>query len=153
MSTIFVPMSLLPIPGNMLEEIIHWRIYEHLENINALTNAQWGFCPTHCTVKGTSKLIEKIQNKLNSKEQVGIWYTDLQKAFDLIDHKILLEKLAHYGMTHTIHEWLRSYLSNRQQRVLVNWLKSSLNTRTHGVPQGSCIVPLLFLIYINDITS
>lgn len=119
----FQPISLLPVPGKLLEKIIHARIYEYLERNNILTDSQWGFRPNRSTTLASAKLIENIYKYLNAKEHVGIIYIDLQKAFDLINHSILIAKLEGYGLTDPILSWLHNYLSNRQQRVLINGKK------------------------------
>ena len=81
----------------------------------------------------------------------GIVFMDLKKAFDTVDHDILLGKLSHYGIKNTEHKWFSSYLGNRRQCCRVNGITSNVENMTCGVPQGSCLCPLLFLLYINDL--
>lgn len=100
------PISLLPTPGKMLEKIVHSRIYTYLDENDLITDSQWGFRPNRSTTIATAKLVEKIFNLLNSKEHVGVLYIDLQKAFDLIDHSLLLNKLSNYGITQPILGWM-----------------------------------------------
>ena len=83
----------------------------------------------------------------------GVIFLDLKKAFDTVDHEILLRKLEYYGVESTAIEWFRSYLSNRQQVCYVDGVTSSLEYVTCGVPQGSILGPLLFLVYVNDIAK
>ena len=85
------------------------------------------------------------------REYVGVVFVDLKKAFDTVDHDILLQKLALYGIQHHELEWFKSYLSNRSQFTRVNGIDSEVENINIGVPQGSCLGPLLFLIYINDL--
>ena len=93
---------------------------------------------------------ENIRHALDSNKLVCRIFVDLQKAFDTVNNEILLQKLNYYGIRGTINNWFRSYLLNRKQIVSINGFESDTKILKHGVPQGSVLGPLLFLLYIND---
>ena len=95
-------------------------------------------------------IVERIQKQLDAGNYIAGVFVDLKKAFDTVDHNILLEKIDYYGIRAVTKDWFRSYLDNRKQYVTLNRTNSSVKTILTGVPQGSILGPLLFLIYIND---
>ena len=112
---------------------------------------QFGFRKQHSTQHALIAIIEKIRANLDNKTFSAAVFIDLEKAFDTVNHDILLSKLDHYGISQNANNWVRSYLSNREQNVSLNGVVSSNKKITCGVPQGSILGHLLFLLHINDL--
>ena len=147
------PISLLPLPCKLIEKIVHNRVYGYLQKDDVLTSKQGGFRPGHSTVDTLSRFTDELLRNVNVAIDTLAVFIDLRKAFDTVDHSILLAKLEHYGIRLANLRWFYSYLSNRTQVVNANGVTSSMLPVVCGVPQGSILGPLLFLMYVNDMTK
>ena len=125
------------------------RLYNFLENHKVLYGRQFGFRKSHSTINTLLNIVERIRKSLDEGYLACGVFVDLQKAFDTVDHTILISKLDHYGVRGIANSWFRSYLSGRIQFVSLSQFKSFIKLIKHGVPQ--VLGPLLFLLYINDL--
>ena len=151
--TNYRPISLLSIFSKLLETVMYKRLTKFIDKYKLLYKLQFGFREQHSTYMPLILLMDKVTEALdNGNFVIGI-FLDFRKAFDTVDHDILLDKLYRYGIRGIAHSWFKSYLNNRQQFVKFDDTVSGLQTIKCGIPQGSILGPLLFLLYINDLAT
>jgi hypothetical protein len=146
------PISILPYFSKFFEKLIYGRMMTYITANNILYKGQYGFRKDHSTFMAVMEMYDKISEaRDNGHFSVGI-FLDLSKAFDTVNHEILISKLNHYGIRGICLNWIRDYLRGRKQCVSYNGHASPMLDVKCGVPQGSILGPLLFLIYVNDIS-
>ena len=147
------PISLLSNIEKILEKLMYKRLYTFLNKNNVIYNLQFGFRQQYSTSHALINITENIRKALDDGNIGCGVFVDLQKAFDTVDHQILLAKLNHYGIRGVSNDWFKSYLSNCNQYVSINGYESGLAALNCSIPQGSVLGPLLFLLYINDLNQ
>ena len=135
----------------MLEKVVHKRLYSFLTCCDILCDKQCGFRPNRSTIDAVTDLTSDVLSSLDRNGMCLSVYLDLSKAFDTINHQILLNKLEYYGIRGMNLEWFRSYLDSRMQYVCYNGLNSEIKPVEYGAPHGSVLGLLLFIMYANDI--
>jgi len=146
----FRPISLLPVLSKILEKAVHSQLIDFLENENLLSDRQFGYRRNRSTNLATTLLLDEIKKQVNEGLLVGSVFIDLSKAFDTLSHATLLNKLQSYGVEGEELNWMKDYLFSRKQYIQIESHISNLEPCYNGVPQGSILGPLLFLIFFND---
>ena len=144
------PISLLSIFNKILEKLVYKRLHQYLEKKKILYYKQFGFRTTYSTTYALLSIADKIKEAIDHHDCACGTFLDLIKAFDTVSHDILIEKFEFYGVGGLANKCFSSCLSNRRQFVSVNNISSDELTISCGVPRGSVLRPLLFLIYVNN---